>query len=253
VLLPREHGAYGQLLFPLLSALLIGQPSAGAYLLAAAAVAAFLAHESLLVVLGQRGARARREQGADARRSLALFGGFCAVTGTVSLFVLPRPALNVLLLPVVLALLVGAAVALHRERSTVGEMLVAVALTSLALPVALAGHVSRTNALTLFVVFAAVFVTATVAVRALIGRVTKAGGPPPLLAGALTLLVVMGLAVAGFIGALAPVAPYAALPVCAVALGLTTSPPNPRHLRTIGWTLVGATLLTALLLVGELA
>ncbi len=52
---------------------------------------------------------------------------------------------------------------------------------------------------------------------------------------------------------LAPVAPYAALLVCVVALGLTTSPPNPRHLRAIGWTLVGATLLTTLLLVAELA
>ncbi len=253
MLLPREHGAYGQLLFPLFSALLIGQPSAGAYLLAAAAVAAFLAHEALLVVLGQRGVRACREHGADARRSLALFGGFCAVTGTVSLFVLPRPALDVLVLPVVLALLVGAAVVMHRERSTMGEMLVAVALTSLALPVALAGHATRTNALTLFVVFSAVFVTATIAVRALIGRVTKAGGPPPLLAGALALFVVVGLAVAAFAGRLAPVAPYAALPVCAVALGLTASPPSPRHLKTIGWTLVGATLLTSVLLVGGLA
>ncbi len=253
MLLPREHGAYGQLLFPLLSALLIGHPAPGAYLLGAAAVAAFLAHESLLVVLGQRGAGARREQGVDARRSLALFGGFCAVTGTVSLFVLPRPALDVLVLPVVLVLLVGAAVVMHRERSTLGEMLVAVALTSLSLPVALAGHATRTDAVTLFVVFSAVFVTATVAVRALIGRVTKAGGPPPFVAGGLTMVVVVGLAVAAFTGTLAPVAPYAALPVCAVALGLTTSPPNPRHLRTIGWTLVGATLLTTLLLVGELA
>ena len=50
MLLPREHGAYGQLLFPRLSALLIGRPAPGAYLLGAAAVAAFLAHESLLVL-----------------------------------------------------------------------------------------------------------------------------------------------------------------------------------------------------------
>lgn len=253
MLLPREHGAYGQLLFPLLSALLIGRPAPGAYLLGAAAVAAFLAHESLLVVLGQRGARAAREQGADARRSLALIGGFCAVTGTVSLFVLPRPALILLFLPVLLALLMGAAVMLHRERSTLGEILAAVALSSLSLPVALAGNATRTDALTLFVVFSAVFVTATLAVRAMIGRVTKVGGPPPLLSGALTLAVVIGLAVAAFTRTLASVAPYAVLPVCAVALGLTTSPPNPRHLRTIGWTLVGATLLTAVMLVSQLA
>ncbi len=253
MLLPREHGAYGQLLFPLLAALLIGRPAAGAYLLGAAAVAAFLAHESLLVVLGQRGARAAREQGTEARRSLALLGGFCAVTGIVSIFVLPRPALDVLALPIVLGILVGAAVLMHRERSTIGEMLAAVALSSLSLPVALAGNATRTDALTLFVVFSAVFAVATLAVRAMIGRVTKTGGPPPLLAGVLTLAVVMGLAVAAFTRTLAPVAPYAALPVCAVALGLAASPPNPRHLRTIGWTLVAATLLTTLLLVGGLA
>ena len=80
MLLPREHGAYGQLLFPRLSALLIGRPAPGA--------------------------RALHEQGGDARRSVALFGGFCAVTGAVSLFVLPRPALIVLFLPALLVLLV---------------------------------------------------------------------------------------------------------------------------------------------------
>jgi hypothetical protein len=54
-------------------------------------------------------------------------------------------------------------------------------------------------------------------------------------------------------GRLLPVAPYAALPVCAIALGLTARPPSPRHLRTIGWALVGATTLTALMLIVALA
>ena len=39
MLIPREHGAYGQLLFPVVSALLIGRPSAAAYLFAAAGAA----------------------------------------------------------------------------------------------------------------------------------------------------------------------------------------------------------------------
>lgn len=253
MLLPREHGVYGQLLFPLLAAWLIGRPAAGAYLLGAAAVAAFLGHESLLVVLGQRGAKATREQGADARRSLAMFGGFCAVTGVVSLTLLPWAALQALLVTAVLGGLVVVAVVMHRERSTMGEILVSLALASVAMPVALAGQVSRVDALTLVVVFASVFICATVAVRGLIGRVSKAGGPSPIVAGALTLGVVVGLAGAAFVGQLAPIAPYAALPMCAVALGLTASPPNPRHLRAIGWTLVGATLLSAILLVAGLA
>jgi YwiC-like protein len=253
VLIPREHGAYGQLLFPLLSALLIGQPAPGAYLLGAAAVAVFLAHESLLVVLGQRGARAAREQGSEARRSLALFGAFGAVTGAVSFVVLPRLALISLLVPVVLVLFVAVLVIAHRERSTGGEVLVSTALASVSLPVALAAAVSRVNALTLFLVFTALFITATVAVRAMIGRATRAGGPPPAAAAALALGILAALAVASAIGRLAPVAPFAALPVCAVALGLTAKPPSPRHLRAIGWTLVGATALTAVILVTTLA
>jgi len=252
VLFPREHGAYGQLLFPLLSALLIGHPSAGAYLLAASAVAAFLAHEALLVVLGQRGRRAMREEGVDARRSLALFGGFCAVTGTVSLVVASFEALSYLLVPLILGVFVAVALFTHRERSTGGELLVAAALSSVSLPVAIAGSVPRLAALTLFIVFAAVFVSATVGVRSMIGRVGKAGGPPRGASAALTLAILAGLAVAAQGNRLAPVAPLAALPVCAVCLGLSVRPPSPKFLRPVGWTLIGATALTAVILVVQL-
>lgn len=249
MLAPREHGAYGQLLFPLASALLIGRPAAGAYLLAASAVAAFLAHESLLVVLGQRGARVARDQGTDARRSLALFGAFCAVTGLVSFAVLPLDALTLLLVPLALAVFVAIAVFMHRERTTAGEIVVGLALASVSLPIATAGLVARASAVTLFVVFASIFITATVAVRSMVGRVAKAGGPHPVVAIALTLAVLAGLASAVAIGRLAPIAPLAALPVCVVALGLTVRPPSPRRLRAVGWTLVGATGLTAVILV----
>jgi hypothetical protein len=252
MLVPREHGAYGQLLFPLLSALVIGQPSPGAFLLSASVIAAFLAHEALLVVLSQRGIRAAREQRSDARRSLALFGGFCAVTGVVALVVLPFAALTYLLVPLVLVAFVAMAVVAHRERSTGGEILVATALSAVSLPVAIAGGVPRIAAVTLFVVFACVFITATVAVRSMIGRVSRAGGPPPGVAAAVTLAIVAALALASATGRLMSVAAFAALPVCAVALGLTVRPPSPRHLRAVGWTLVGATALTAVLLVAGL-
>ncbi len=249
MLIPREHGAYGYLLFPLVCALLIGRPAAGAYLLAGASIGAFLAHEALLVVLGQRGSRAAREQHAAARRSLALFGGFCAVSGAVALALLPRAALVFLLVPLALALAVGATVVTHRQRSTGGELLAAVALSAASLPIAIAGDVDTRDALTLFVVFASVFTTATVAVRAVIGRVKASGGPPLLVAAALTVGVVGMLVLLGVTGKLAPVAPVAALPVCVLALGLTAKPPSPRYLRPIGWTLVGMTTLSAVVLV----
>ncbi|MFN8065679.1 MAG: YwiC-like family protein [Vicinamibacterales bacterium] len=247
--MPKEHGAYGQLLVPLVSALLIGVPTAGAYLLAAAGTAAFLAHEGLLVQVGQRGSRAAREQQAEARRSLALFGGFAAVTGTVSLFTLPTDALVWLGLPIVLGLAVAVAVFAHVEKTTGGEVLVGAALSSLSMPVALGGEATAVAARTLFLVFALIFMTATVAVRAMIGRVTKAGGPPRWLA---LLLAPAVLAVLAWLAAraeLAEVAPMAAIPVCVVSFALSVKPPSPRYLRPIGWTLVAATILTAIILV----
>lgn len=252
MLLPHEHGAYGQLLFPVLSALAIGSPVRSAYLLAVSMTAAFLAHESVLVLLGQRGVRATREQAADARRSLMLFGGVGLVTGLLALWTLPRGVLVWLALPLLLAVLVGLAVYTRRERTTGGEVLVGAALSSAALPVALAGGVEMTRAVTLVVVFACVFATATVAVRAVIGRVSKAGGPSPIVAALCALAVVAGVAAGGRAGYLARAATWAALPVCAVALSLSLRPPSPKQLRVVGWTLVGATALTAIVLVAAL-
>ncbi|MGC4083660.1 MAG: YwiC-like family protein [Vicinamibacterales bacterium] len=249
MLFPKEHGAYGQLLIPLLSALAVGAPAPGAYLLAAAGVAAFLAHEGALVQLGQRGGRATRELGVEARRSVALFGGFCVVTGLVALTQLPTDALVWLVVPLLLGACVGVAVWRHLERTTGGEILVAIALSSLAVPVALGGDVTAVAAHTLFSVFVVVFVTATLAVRALIGRVTKAGGPPLILAGIVAGGAPLLLALLAMRGQLASIAPYAASPMCAVALVLTIARPSPKHLRTIGWTLVGATVLTAVVLI----
>src|SRR5512138_3779118 len=70
-MLPHEHGAWGQLAMPLLTAFAIGRPTAAALALAAAVVLAFLAHEPAIVLLGQRGRRARDEDGDRARRWLA--------------------------------------------------------------------------------------------------------------------------------------------------------------------------------------
>ena len=49
-MLPREHGAYGQLAFPLVTALVIAGVTLSGVLIAVAAIAGFLAHEPLLVL-----------------------------------------------------------------------------------------------------------------------------------------------------------------------------------------------------------
>ncbi len=249
MLIPREHGAYGQLLFPLIAALAIGHVTVGAVLLALAVSGAFLAHESLLVVLGQRGSRAAREQAQDAKSTLAVFGGLWLVCGIGALWLMPRQAVPYLALPIVLGAQVMFVVFMHRERTTPGEILVGAALASSSLPVALECGVALRDAVTVVLVFALVFATATIAVRAVIGRVSKAGGPSTMVAAACAMGVVGGLAALVSARVIASVAPWGALPVCLVALGLAMRPPSPKQLRIVGWTLVGATLLTTLILI----
>src|SRR5512137_367547 len=84
-LLPREHGAWGQLAMPLLSGLALGRPGAAAILLTLGIVLAFLAHEPLLVVLGHRGKRVRDAAGDRAVRRLAVLGLAAAASGVTAL------------------------------------------------------------------------------------------------------------------------------------------------------------------------
>src|SRR5512140_1483244 len=88
-LIPREHGAYGQLGFPLLAALGCGRPGVAALCLVLAFVAAFIAHEPVLILLGDRGTRARRESYRDAVLTLAVSGGVAIVAAGVALAFMP--------------------------------------------------------------------------------------------------------------------------------------------------------------------
>ena len=77
--------------------------------------------------------------------------------------------------------------------------------------------------------------------------------PTRLMAALLTLCLVALLAWLAHHRRVEPSAPYAATPVALVALWLSVWPPSPRQLRRVGWTLVGATLATTVILVETLA
>ena len=250
MLIPREHGAYGQLAFPLATALIIGRPTPGAIALAAAGVAAFLSHESLLIVLGQRGSRAAREEGSEARHTLLVFGTLAIVAGIGAVVSLNWLARWALALPAVLALQLGVAMFSGTERTYAGELLAAGTLSSLSVPVAIGAGVTPRSGFTVFVVFALSFLVATTAVHAIIGRATHSAGMSrrPMSA-VLTLFALFVLAALVRVGFIQPIAPFAALPVGVLALFLVTRPPPPRHLRVVGWSLVAATAATAILLV----
>ncbi len=218
--------------------------------LSGAALAALLGHEPLRLLLGHRGARRVARDGDRARvwgLLLGLLGTLCLGLGVLSM---PPEARPFLALPLIL----GGEVLLlawnHQERTLSGEVLAALALSAWAAPIAMAGGLHATAALTLWGTYALAFSLATLAVRTVIAshrpharrgllRCTGATSITLLLVAAVAWAVYSGLPVARVV---------ALLPVGLVALWLCVSLPSPRKLHSIGWTLGVAGTLTLVLL-----
>src|SRR5712691_2763020 len=145
---PREHGAYGQLLFPIATAMAIGRPGASALSLAAALACAFLAHEPLLVAIGGRGVRAQREERHRARRWLACFAMFAFVFGAIAIALLSPSGRRATLVSAAFGAALVTTVVAGRGRTVIGEALSALALASVAFPIALPSGTSSTAAAT---------------------------------------------------------------------------------------------------------
>ena len=240
-------------MFPIAAALAVGRPRAGAIALAAAAVCAFLAHEPLLVLLGQRGARAARDEGARARRWFGAFGSAAVLLAALSLAWLPPSARIALGAPAAVGILVAAIIFSRRERTVGGEIVTATALAALASPLALGSGATPIVARTIALVFVASFAGATLCVHGVILRTRKPPATGPRAAAAAVAVgSIAALAALGRAGVASPIAPWAAAPMCAGGVVLVAAPPATRHLRIIGWTLVVTTAATAFVLLAAL-
>ncbi|OFX23405.1 MAG: hypothetical protein A2V77_00950 [Anaeromyxobacter sp. RBG_16_69_14] len=252
-LIPHEHGAYGQLVMPLLTALAIGQPRLASAALTLAIVLAFVAHEALLVVLGQRGRRALEADGPRARRLLGALGGLAAISGTVGVLLAPLPARLALLLPAVLALVVAWLIVRRLEKTIGGEVIVGAALSASALAVALAGGAPLAWAIACWFTWALAFAAATLAVQVVLVRARSKGKRDPgvtyaaiataLLAGAFAAIPLAGLPRA---------APVALFPTALLSIIVCLARFSPKRLRELGWAIVGSSVLTMALLVALL-
>jgi hypothetical protein len=246
-MLPREHGAYGQLAFPLASALIAGGSTVSAIAMSTGAAALFIAHEPLLVLLGQRGARALREDRKRAVRWLAGAGGVAAVLGVAGLWLAPEAARLASLAPLALTIPVGALVARRAEKSLAGELLASTSLSAVGLPVGLATGLDLRSAAWIAACWAICFGLATIAVRHIIAASRGAGGIAwsPLLAaaagGATVTFAATGVSSWAAVASLSPVVGFVLL------LGLVR--PHARHLKRVGWSLVAASTLTLVALV----
>lgn len=263
-LLPREHGAYAQLAFPVLTGLLLSWPSPAALLLAGAAVSFFLANEPLAILLGVRGVRLLDREGERARKRAGLLLAAGSVLGGLGVLlgwpvvwpeILPPAGAGLLLIPVVRA---------GRQKSLPGEILVLTAFSTLVLPLVAASGGDPVRALLATGVWWLSFLLATLEVHAIKARL-KNRGPyrwtrfaSPVSAGVLVVVAAwvalgQGRPVVQALGLdegwrYLPPAAAALLPPAVAILALSMIRVHPRHLKRVGWTLVGANGLTLILL-----
>jgi hypothetical protein len=241
-LAPREHGAYGQLGVPLLVALLSEKPGPVSWLLAGAAVVAFLTHEPLQILLGRRGGKALREDGDRARRALGFRGVGALVLGGAGLALSSGEARWAALLPGALAL--GTLGLLWRgwERTVPGEIVAAAALAGAGVPVAVSGGAGVREALGVWGAWALGFGAVTFAVRAVVSRDrTWVRWLGPLGSAAVAAACWRG-------GWMTGEQALGALPLLTAAVGLTAAPPAPTRLKAVGWTLMAASVAAGALL-----
>jgi hypothetical protein len=251
---PKEHGAYGQIAFPMVAAFAVAGVSAGGLLIAGATVAGFLAHESALIVLGRRGARVKRELRGQAVLWLTCCLLAAAVAGAGALLAMPPQARPWTALPLVPAAVLVVTIVRGTEKTWYGETAAALAFSGAAVPIAIAAGLPAAISITLAIPFALLFVSTTLAVRVVILRVRGGGDVKAMSATRrATLCLSLGstavLALLSSAGVVPTSTLAAAAPGLLTALFVSLRPPAPFHLRRLGWALVAISVLTTVIVV----
>jgi hypothetical protein len=250
-ILPREYGAYAELAFPLLTAFLLGGVTVAGLGFTVAVLAWFLVREPLAVLNGVRGVRLEAALGGPARRAAWLLGLLGAAGAGAGMLLAPPAARVWALVPGACAVVLAPALLRGRPKTLGAELVVAVALATMILPIGLSAGIHSSTARQASGVWAASFVLATLAVHAIKARAKPELGArwairvTPVLAGA-----VAGAGLAGGATALWPWPVGAAvLPSALLVLGALWLGTHPRRLKRVGWSLVGANLVTLALLI----
>ena len=257
-MLPREHGAYGQLAFPLVTAFAVAGVTVPALLMAVGVVAAFLAHEPLLVLLGRRGDRTRRAQWRRAAIWMSVTGA-TAVGGVLAALVSMAHSVRWwLILPVVPTAILFTAITAKREKSALGEIAVALVFSLVSVPICLAAGGATRPALAVGLAFSAIFVADTLAVRAIVLKTRGGGDPRAARATRVAVLALTSVAAVGFVvtawrGLLPWTTLVAATPGLVGAVWLTSRPPSATQLRAVGWALVMTSAAAAIILIADFA
>lgn len=240
LLLPREHGAYTQLGFPVLSGLLLGSPGIAASLFAAAAILIFLANEPLALLLGVRGKRPQQELAVPARWQLSLRAALGIAAGLAALWLAPPAVRWLALVPAVFAAALVPVVLARNLKTLPGEAIAAAAFSSMHLPIASSGGVVNALLWGPPLMWFAATMAATLCVHAIKAR--SLGRTPwviPMAAWMAWLALAGALAVLALVPDWRTVALAACLPLAGIVV-LNHLAPSPKRLKQVGWTLTAA-------------
>lgn len=258
-MVPREHGAYAELLFPIVTVLLGGAPTEATWLLAIGAIGAFLANEPLLVLFGQRGTRMQREESDRAKRALLLFSLIALGAGIAGLLIASRQVQYTIAVPLLLGVVLVMLAIQGLERSMFGEGLAATTLSSIAIPLGLSAGLGPSTAVSVALIWMLTSLLGTAVVRLTVARTKakteqehKAVRFKRALLIFLCLVVIAVGAVALFGSRTGPLVLAAALPVAVVVLVVAALRPTARRLRLMGWSLVAANLCSLIAVVTAL-
>ena len=204
MVVPAEHGSWAFLGEPAALGLLVA-PSAPGFLLAVAALAAFLARRPLRILVSDRAAGARHPRTRVAERALAVLAAVALPALAAALTLVGPRFLFALLAAAPVAALALALDLGHRSREAAAEIAGALTLGAVASAIALATGWAAGPAFALWGVLAARAVPSIAYVRA---RLRLDKGNPAKVAGALALHVgavaaVAALAAAGLVPGLA--------------------------------------------------
>lgn len=235
---PKEHGAYAIVTIPMLTALVTSGASIVSVAVVVASLSGFFAHEPLLVALGHRGRRVRRDAPVARSRATGLLL-LSVLAGTTAMW-FGTPGVRITLVGCLLLAIASLTLAVARQHRTLGGQLFGVAGLSVpCVPILMTGGLSWQQTLLVWSVWLLGFVSTTLAVRGVIAAQKRQPRTLHWSGLGFATVAIAGSASAGIW------LPLATLPMIAASWFLMVWPPPAKYLKRVGWTLVVGTIATA--------
>lgn len=243
---PKEHGAYAILGVPLVVSLILGGLNTVAILITVATIAGFVANEPLMVLAGRRGERARTAT-PSALPTLELLLLATLVAGTAAVWLSSESVRWTLAGCGVLAALGFAMSAAGWQRSLTAQLTGIIGLTLPSAAVLLAGGISDYTVVKWCVAWIVGRIATTIAVRSVVA-IQKASTHHrvPRINDVLLVVAVLACAIGSLLNVLECLF---IVPLIGAAIYLRVQPPPIRHMRKIGYWLLAANAVTALIMI----